>query len=453
MFPNALGASATFTSPLAAETVSLFQAITVGSISLTNNTANAFALINGAGGSLIFDQTGTANAVIAIGGIGNVVNALTASVTLNDTVDFAISDTATTNSSGALEMTGSMGGAGGVIKSGAGTVSFATSAKAYTGSTAINEGVLRISATGQMTGTSAVTVASGAQFNLSTDSGVYSLGAGGGALLTLNGTGPSSTGALIDTGSGTSTLANNISLALDSSVSVTGGTAFLQLNGTLSGAGGLTKVGAGTLTLLNSGSYLGATVVSAGTLNAGAANALGGTVGVTVNSGGTLLLSGSNTVADRINNAAIMTLSGGTFNAGGLSEGSASATGAGIGALSLTANSTIDFGAGTSILNFAVVGLHIPITGADLALINWSGLLSGGGSDQLLFTGLAADFVLTYDQSDVSFNGVTGYNFVQFTGFYEIVPVPEFSTYTAGLLTLVALCFSQRGRLRALIAS
>ena len=42
------------------------------------------------------------------------------------------------------------------------------------------------------------------------------------------------------------------------------------LAGTIDGSGGLTKIGAGTLTLLGISSYLGATAVNAGTLQAGA---------------------------------------------------------------------------------------------------------------------------------------------------------------------------------------
>ena len=45
------------------------------------------------------------------------------------------------------------------------------------------------------------------------------------------------------------------------------------LSGTISGPGGLTKIGLGTLTLSGSGTYSGPTAVKAGTLQAGAANA------------------------------------------------------------------------------------------------------------------------------------------------------------------------------------
>ena len=48
------------------------------------------------------------------------------------------------------------------------------------------------------------------------------------------------------------------------------------LAGAIFGVGGLTKIGAGTLTLSGAGTYSGATAVNAGTLQAGAANGIFG---------------------------------------------------------------------------------------------------------------------------------------------------------------------------------
>ena len=61
-------------------------------------------------------------------------------------------------------------------------------------------------------------------------------------------------------------------------------------NGLISGAGGLTKDGAGTLTLTGANTYGGTTLINNGTLAITRAGALGNTSGVTVNSGGTLAL-------------------------------------------------------------------------------------------------------------------------------------------------------------------
>jgi len=224
------------------------------------------------------------------------------------------------------------------------------------------------------------------------------------------------------------------------------------------GTAGLIKGGSGTLKLTNNNTYNGATTISAsgGTLeinntNSSSSGRISGTSNVTVNSSGTVVLSGSSSWTDRINDSATMTLNGGTFNTGGLTEagGSTGTRTAGIGALTLTANSTIDFGTGNSIIEFAGLGAHTAGTGADLAILNWTGtLFTPGGTDQLLFAGTVTDFTSKFDQSDVSFNGIQGYSAIQIAaGYYEIVAVPEPSTWLAAALALGAIGFSRRKRL------
>jgi len=171
---------------------------------------------------------------------------------------------------------------------------------------------------------------------------------------------------------------------------------------------------------------------------------------ILVNSGGTLLLTGTNTSTDRIDVAAAITLAGGTFNTGGLSErgGTPAAPTAGVGALTLTANSTIDFGAGSSsILEFAGIGTHMPLIGADLMITNWDGMpITGNGTERLLFAGTSSSFTTQYAQTDVFFDGLQGYAAVQFSGYYEITglaPVPEPATWISGALVVGLIGWTQ----------
>ncbi len=253
--------------------------------------------------------------------------------------------------------------------------------------------------------------------------------------------------------------ANNISLDSKRGVSVaSGATATFDsngntftVNGIITGSGNLAKTGSGIVVLTGANSFIGTTTVNAGTLQAGVGT-LVSTSSVAVNSGGSLLLSG---VGRHIGANTPVTLNGGTFNTGGLSEPSNTAGGGSIGALTLTATSVLNFGPGnSSILQFGGVGVHTLST--MLQVINWDGTpVTGGAGDRLLFSGLLADFTSKYSQTDVSFNGNTGYAVAQFGDYYEVtsgvVPVPEPTTWLAGFLALGTLGYSQRRRLQGLL--
>lgn len=207
----------------------------------------------------------------------------------------------------------------------------------------------------------------------------------------------------------------------------------------------LTKVGSGTLTLAGANPYSGQTQVSAGTLSASVAGAISGSSGITVNPGGTLALAGTGGL-DRIGNAVPLALNGGSFSTAGLSDEPEM-----LGNLSVSANSTIDFGAGSGdSLIFAGVGPHT--AGTRLAITNWSGTphqLGGGSSDRLLFAGSTSAFTGLYNQADVSFNGVTGYLAIQDGINFEIVGIPEPSAaLLAGAGAIIGLA-GLRGRRRA----
>ncbi|EHR10779.1 autotransporter-associated beta strand, partial [Brucella abortus bv. 1 str. NI486] len=142
-----------------------------------------------------------------------------------------------------VAMSGVISGAGGLMKSGTGTVTL-SGANSYTGGTKVSAGTLVVANDNTGGGTMTVDV---------------------GALLQI-GTGGTS-------GSLAGDIANDGTLVVDRSDAI-------GLSGAISGAGGLTKNGAGTLTLSGANSYTGATTVSAGILTLTGDNTGGGTTTV-----------------------------------------------------------------------------------------------------------------------------------------------------------------------------
>jgi hypothetical protein len=201
---------------------------------------------------------------------------------------------------------------------------------------------------------------------------------------------------------------------------------------------GYSKTGAGMLSLGGTGGNTGATEINAGTVNATVAGALGATSRITVNTGGTLLLSGPSAVTDRINDAATVTLDGGTFNTGGLGEGSRTAIG--VGALTLQSTSTIDLDAGSSILHFADSHLVNWTPNNVLEIDQWSGVAGGNGPDQLIF-GSSTNGLTLAQIAEIRFYNPNGFAAGTYSAIIlangELVPgtaVAEPATWVAGTL-------------------
>ena len=169
---------------------------------------------------------------------------------------------------------GTISGTGTLTKLGNGTLTL-SGASTYSGATAVNAGTLRAGATNAFASGSAFTVGSGATLNLASFNQTIGSLAGAGA---------------VTLGAATLTPGND-------NTSTT-------FSGAISGTGGLTKTGTGTLLLTGISSYTGATTVNAGTLSVNGSIA---SSALTVNAGGTI--GGNGTIGNT-------TINGGTLSPG-----------------------------------------------------------------------------------------------------------------------------------------
>jgi outer membrane autotransporter protein len=178
----------------------------------------------------------------------------------------------------------------------------------------------------------------------------------------------------------------NIASALPITLQSQGGTIDTNgnnatLSGTISGPGSLTKIGLGILTLSGSSSYAGATNVNAGTLQAGAVNALSPFSAFTVTSGATLALNNFNQSIGSLAGAGSVTLGAATLTSGndntsttfsGVISGAGGLTKIGSGALMLSGISSYSgataVNAGTLIVNGSIASSAVTVnSGATLS--------------------------------------------------------------------------------------
>lgn len=185
-------------------------------------------------------------------------------------------------SDGLLPVSTSIVNVNDVIKSGTGTITF-SAANTYTGATRINGGIIRLSGVGTLGIGSEVYISSGATLDLNsvnaTVASVQETGTSNGGVVTL----------------GTATL------------TLSGGWTGTKYQNSISGSGGITKQGSGTLALYGTQGYTGTTTVSGGEISTAVAMA---STSYVVN-GGTLRLGAANIIPD----AASVTVSSGTLAA------------------------------------------------------------------------------------------------------------------------------------------
>ncbi|WP_407051591.1 autotransporter-associated beta strand repeat-containing protein [Methyloraptor flagellatus] len=269
-----LSADATFS---AAATTIISGAIT-GSGRLTKSGTATLSLT---GANTYSGGTTISQGTLQIGNQGT-TGSITGDITNNATLAFARSDDITFD--------GVISGTGTVTKRGVGTLTL-TGTNTYSGITSVSAGTLQVSADANLGGSGNVA------FN-------------GGTLATTE----------------TFSSSRNVTLNVMGLLAPATGTA-LTLSGVVSGSGGLTQTGAGTLVLAGTNTYTGGTTVSAGTLEVSADTNLGGSGTLTL-SGGTfattadltsarsVVLSNSSTIAPAVGTT--LTLSNVVSGSGGL---------------------------------------------------------------------------------------------------------------------------------------
>ncbi|MDI1251289.1 MAG: autotransporter-associated beta strand repeat-containing protein [Lacunisphaera sp.] len=318
--------------------------------------------------------TNTINSAIALSNDINIRNNSSGTLNLTGTIN-TNGNTITLDGTGqATNLTGVIANTGAVVKNDSGTVAL-NAANTYSGGTTLNNGTLATNNNAGF-GTGAINLAGGTLASTAgnTIGNALSLTASSGL------SGLTATNTLTQSG-GSYTL--NLANSTLGAVALGGGTLTTQVDtgtSTITGVianGGLTKTGSGTLTLGGANTYTGNTTVTEGVLQLGASNRIANTSTVDLN-GGTLSL---NTFSEQVGNL--------TFSNGG----------------------ALDFGAQTGANYFLFANTTGTPSGV-LSISNWqsgtdilasSTALTSTVLDQMYFVGYGAGATQTAAQT------VTGY--------------------------------------------
>lgn len=305
------------------------------------------------------------------------------------------------DSSASQNVSNVLSGTGSLTKRGSGTLTLSGN-NSFSGAVSLDGGALQLTGGSSIGDTAALSMATGTLLGVGSSETIGSLAGNGTVVLqassdlTTGGNNNSTTfggsltgiGGLTKTGSGTFTLTGTSNFL--GTTTISGGTLQIGNNTTtgtiiggsivnnaslvfnrsdnidtlvaISGTGSLTKLGAGTLTLLNTNSYAGGTIISAGILQLGSgSNAASlGTGGVTISSGTTL----------RSNSSATQTIAGALSGSGSLVQQGTGTTI--LGAAAIGYSGTAQIFAGTLQLgNLTALGTGaVELRGGSLHLAN-----------------------------------------------------------------------------------
>ncbi len=313
---------------------------------------------------------------------GNVTSdASTASATINGKLNLigAVPTLSVNNGTAANDLViAATLGAGGLTKSGLGTLVLSGNNSSYAGTTKVSGGVLDVPNPAAL-GSGPVLALLGTTLQLDGNGLTF------GNQLTLGSTG----GATLKIVAGSNTWSGPITDAVTSTINVLAGT--LSITGGISGAGGLTKSGTGTLLLPGANSYKGITTLSAGVLDVQTPTALGNNPSLTVAAAGTLQLDGTG-----LSFSKTLSLSGTLASPSGSNTWSGKIS-------TLAATSTVNVGAGQSLTLSGIIsgaGGLTEVGGGSLivsALNTYTGgtklnggTLGGGGKVGALFVNSGA---------------------------------------------------------------
>lgn len=413
------------------------QATSVADTAASLNLFNGITFTGSVAHSLSGNQLGLVNTF----GAASIVNNSAVAQTISNAINLNALTPTIDAARGNLNLTGVISSSGGLVKTG-GAVLALGNANTYTGTTTISEGTVsagKIRVTGGNSSfgnsTSAISLGGAStQGTLSYTGGATTFNRG----LTINAGG----GQLINAGTGTLNVGTRGIVA--SGLFTVGGASGKNINvsAAISGAGGVAKTGADTVTLSGANTYTGATKVSEGTLQVSGGTTLSPTLkntgSLAIEKGATLAFSGTGRVNNKVGAGAAVTMGGGagtgtaTLRTGGLNGLDQS-----FGALTLTANSVIDFGAlarGSQSLRFAAS--NADWAGLTLSIWNWT-----AGVDHLYF-GSSSSGLNAGQLSQISFYGGSGTGFLgtaTISGSGELSAIPEPSTVLAvvGLVGLI----------------